>query len=276
MKQYLEQLQDILDNGMDKPNRTGVPARTVFGRLLRFNLQEGFPLVTTRKINFKAVVAENLWFIKGQTNVKYLHADNIHIWDEWADLYGSIGPMYGRQFRNFNDEKDQIVELLRNLRDNPNSRRHVITSWNPLVLPNESLSPQQNVRAGKMALAPCHGLVVQFDVTEGKLSCSMTQRSADFFIGSCYNIAGYAFLTHLIAHHLGYEVGDLVYITNDTHLYHNLFDQAREQLSRKPRRLPSLVIKTKRSLIESYEATDFELVGYDPHPAISTKGLVAV
>lgn len=278
MKQYLDLLHDILYNGVDKGDRTGTGTRSVFGRQLRFDLSEGFPLVTTRKINFKTVVAENLFFLSGSTNVRWLHEHGVHIWDSWSDSRGELGPMYGYQFTCYPGADgyytNQIEDVIESLKKKPDSRRHIITSWNPTFLPFEDWPYSENVKAGKMALAPCHGLVIQFYVANGKLSCSMYQRSADFWIGTPHNIAGYAFLTHLFAQQCGYEVGDLIYTTGDTHLYHNHGDQARLQLSREPYPLPRLFIRRVPESIFDYKIDDFELLNYKHHPAI--KAPVAV
>lgn len=290
MYEYQDLLSGILEIGNQKGDRTGTGTTSIFGHQMRFNLAEGFPLVTTREINFKAVVAEIRWFLQGETNVNFLHEDGVHIWDAWADSKGNLGPMYGKQLRDwptwtevtdsesdnqwYTGSEDQVVNVLESLTKNPNSRRHVMTTWNPAVLPDESRSPQENVADGKMALAPCHGLVIQFYVANGKLSCSMYQRSADVFIGLPYNIAGYAFLTHLFALQCEYEVGELIITTGDTHIYNNHRDQVELQLSREPRPLPQLRIKRKLNSMLDYELADFELVGYDPYPAI--KAPVAV
>lgn len=289
MKQYLELLQDVLDNGVQKSDRTGVGTRSVFGRQMRFDLFKGFPLVTTKKMFFKGAVIELNWFLQGSTNTKFLEDNGVTFWREWQTEQGEIGPMYGKQLRKWstwtenNDseciqlwdywEIDQIKELWVALRDNPDSRRHVITTWNPADLPWESMRPQSNVALGRMALAPCHGVVTQFYVRNRKLSCYTFQRSADVFLGLPVNIASYALLTHMLAQQCGYEVGELIYATGDTHLYHTHVAQVELQLSREPRPLPKLVLD-KASAIFDYKYEDFKLEGYDPHPAI--KGEVAV
>lgn len=290
MKQYLDLLRDILYNGADKGDRTGTGTRSVFGRQLRFDLSEGFPLVTTKKMFWKGVVVECLWFLHGDTNTKFLEDNGVTFWREWQTEQGEIGPMYGKQLRKWSQwventdsgcvhlwdywEIDQILELVLGLKGDPNSRRHVVTTWNPADLPIEGLKPQTNVKAGRMALAPCHGVVTQFYVANGKLSCSTYQRSADTLLGFPVNIASYALLTHMLAQQCGYEIGELIYTTGDTHLYHNHGDQARLQLSREPYPLPKLVIKRKPESIFDYQIEDFELVGYQHHPAI--KAPVAV
>jgi thymidylate synthase len=285
MKQYLDLLADIMQNGVQKGDRTGTGTLSVFGRQMRFDLAEGFPLVTTKKVNFKAIVAENLWFLSGHTNVGFVLWENgVHIWDKWATKNGSIGPMYGKQLRDWATYAeiadyesgniwaecsiDQVSETVDRLKSNPDSRRHVMTTWNPADLPDESLSPQENVKNGKMALAPCHGLVIQFDVSDGRLSCSTYQRSADAFLGLPFNIAGYALLTHLFAEQCGYEVGELIYSIGSGHLYLNHLEQAELQLTRTPYPLPQLRIKRKLDSIFDYKVEDFELEGYQYHPAI--------
>ena len=287
MKQYLDLLADIMQNGVQKGDRTGTGTLSVFGRQLRFDLAKGFPLVTTKKVNFKAIVAENLWFLSGSTNLYGLHRRGVHIWDSWADEHGNIGPMYGKQLRDWatwtevtdceSDQNwwensiDQVSETICGLKSNPNSRRHVMTTWNVADLPNESLSPQENVKNGKMALAPCHGLVTQFYVADGKLSCSTYQRSADVFIGLPYNIAGYALLTHLFALTCGYEVGELIYTIGDAHLYKNHLEQVELQLTRTPYALPQLRVKRKLDSIFDYKVDDFKLEGYYHYPAIKAE-----
>ena len=284
MKQYLDLLADVMQNGVPKGDRTGTGTLSVFGRQMRFDLEEGFPLVTTKKVNFKAIVAETCWFLSGSSNLYGLHKHGVHIWDSWSNAHGNIGPMYGKQLRDWsiweeeNDPNigqdwyctsiDQVSDTIHSLKTNPNSRRHVMSTWNVADLPDERLSPQENVNMGKMALAPCHGLVIQFYVANGKLSCSMYQRSADFMLGVPYNIAGYALLTHMFAEQCGYEVGDLVYTTGDTHLYLSHLSQAELQLTRTPYPLPQLRIKRKPRSIFDYKVEDFELEGYQCHPAI--------
>lgn len=269
MKQYLELLHDILYNGVDKGDRTGTGTRSVFGRQLRFDLSEGFPLVTTKKIHVKSVIHELLWMLSGDTNVKYLNDNGVTIWDEWANSdTGELGAVYGYQWRNFGGEPfgaysegvDQIQDVIDQIKENPNSRRLLVTAWNPMDIYD-------------CALPPCH-IMFQFGVTKGKLSCMFTMRSNDVFLGLPFNLAGYALLTHMVAQQCGLEVGELVYSGVDVHLYHNHGDQARLQLSREPYPLSKLVIKRKPESIFDYKIEDFELVGYQHHPAI--KAPVAV
>lgn len=287
MKQYLELLSDVMQNGVQKGDRTGTGTLSVFGQQLRFDLAEGFPLVTTKKMFWRGAVVELIWILQGTTNTKFLEDNGVFFWKEWQTEPGEIGPMYGKQLRrwdtwteNTDSESsrewdrwgvDQISELVDGLKNNPNSRRHVVTTWNPADLPLEHMSPQVNVAIGRMALAPCHGVVTQFDVTNGKLSCSTYQRSADAFLGLPVNIASYALLTHMLATVCGYKVGELIYTTGDTHLYLNHLEQAELQLTRTPYPLPQLRIKRKLDSIFDYKVEDFELEGYQHHPAIKAQ-----
>ncbi|MEM9121712.1 MAG: thymidylate synthase, partial [Pseudomonadota bacterium] len=241
MKAYLDLVQEVFDHGTDRPDRTGTGTRSVFGRQLRFNLSEGFPLVTTKRVHLKSVVHELLWFLRGETNIGYLKANNVSIWDEWADEEGELGPVYGAQWRSWpgrdGETIDQIKEVLELIRSDPGSRRLVVSAWNVADLPH-------------MALAPCHCLF-QFYVADGRLSCQLYQRSADLFLGVPFNIASYALLTHMIAHVCELEVGDFVHTFGDTHLYVNHFDQARQQLARRPLPLPRLELNPDcRNLFE--------------------------
>ena len=264
MKAYLDLMQDVVDNGFDKGDRTGVGTRSVFGRQMRFNLQDGFPLVTTKKVHLRSIIYELLWFLKGSTD---------SIWNEWALENGDLGPIYGKQWRSWqcHDGRviDQISEVIEQIRTKPNSRRLIVSAWNPAELPDESISPQDNVREGRMALAPCHCLF-QFYVADGKLSCQLYQRSADLFLGVPFNIASYALLTHMIAQQCDLGVGEFVHTFGDCHLYRNHLtdDIVFEQLRREPRALPKLVIKRKPESIFDYELEDFEFEGYDPYPVI--------
>jgi thymidylate synthase len=271
MKQYVGLLKQILDTGTVRGDRTGTGTKSMFGAQLRFDLSEGFPLVTTRKVFFKGVIYELLWFLAGDTNIKFLRDNNVHIWDAWADEKGDLGPVYGAQWRSWSTSDgrriDQISSVIEQIRRNPNSRRHLVTAWNPAVLPDESISPQDNVRAGRAALASCHALF-QFYVADGRLSCLLYQRSTDCPVGQVFNIAQYALLTHLVAHQCDLEPGDFVWTGGDCHIYLNQVDGVREQLSREPRPLPKLVIKRKPASIFEYRFEDFEITGYDPHPAI--------
>ncbi|MFO7530328.1 MAG: thymidylate synthase [Marinobacter sp.] len=273
MKAYLDLMQDVVDNGFDKGDRTGVGTRSVFGRQLRFNLQEGFPLVTTKKVHLRSIIYELLWFLRGSTDNNWLKERKVSIWNEWALENGDLGPIYGKQWRSWQcpDGRvvDQISEVIDQIRNKPNSRRLIVSAWNPAELPDESISPQDNVREGRMALAPCHCLF-QFYVADGKLSCQLYQRSADLFLGVPFNIASYALLTHMIAQQCDLDVGEFVHTFGDCHLYQNHLtdDIVFEQLKREPRGLPRLVIKRKPESIFEYELEDFEFEGYEPYPAI--------
>ncbi|WP_025738684.1 thymidylate synthase [Salinivibrio socompensis] len=273
MKQYQALMQDILDNGTDRGDRTGVGTRSIFGRQLRFDLAEGFPLLTTKKLYTRAIIHELLWFLNGETNIQYLQVNKVRIWDEWATEQGDLGPVYGAQWRSWacpdGSTVDQIEQLIEQIKTKPTSRRHIITAWNPADLPDESISPSENAEQGKMALAPCHCLF-QFYVADGKLSCQLYQRSADYFLGVPFNIASYALFTHMVAQQCDLEVGDFVHTFGDVHLYHNHLtdDIVHEQLQREPRALPTLTIKRKPASIFEYKIDDFEIEGYDPHPTI--------
>ncbi len=275
MQQYLDLMQDIIDNGVDKGDRTGTGTRSLFGRQLRFDLSEGFPLLTTKKVHLKSVIYELLWFLSGSTDNTWLQERGVRIWNEWALEDGDLGPIYGKQWRSWacpdGSTIDQIGQLVEQIKCNPNSRRLIVSGWNPADLPDESISPQDNVRQGKAALPPCHTLF-QFYVADGKLSCQLYQRSADYFLGVPFNIASYSLLTHMLAQQCDLEVGDFVHTFGDLHLYANhLNDPAivPEQLSRKPKALPQLKLRRKPADLFSYEFDDFEVVGYDPDPVIS-------
>ncbi len=271
MQQYLDLLSHILENGTDKGDRTGTGTRSVFGYQMRFNLQDGFPLVTTKKLHLKSIVHELLWFLTGDTNIKYLKDNGVRIWDEWATEEGDLGPLYGKQWvaweKPNGETINQISEIIDTLKNNPNSRRMIVSAWNPADLPDESVSPQDNVKQGRMALATCHAFF-QFYVANGKLSCQLYQRSADTFLGVPFNIASYSLLVHMIAQQTGYEVGDFVWTGGDVHLYNNTMEQAKEQMTRKPFPLPKLVIKRKPESIFDYKFEDFEIVDYESHPHI--------
>lgn len=274
MKQYHDLVKHILDNGVQKGDRTGTGTKSVFGYQMRFDLAEGFPLVTTKKVHMKSIIYELLWFLKGETNIGYLQENGVRIWNEWADENGDLGPVYGHQWRNWNSEQiDQITDLIHTLKTNPNSRRMLISAWNPSVLPDTSVSFSENVKNGKAALPPCHAFF-QFYVAEGKLSCQLYQRSADVFLGVPFNIASYALLTMMIAQCCDLEIGDFVHTFGDAHIYNNHFEQIELQLSREERPLPLLKINPSKKDIFSFDYEDFTLEGYDPHPAI--KGSVAV
>lgn len=264
MKQYHDLCRHILDQGVVKEDRTGTGTTSVFGYQMRFNLQEGFPLITTKKLHIRSIIHELLWFISGETNVRYLQDNGVRIWNEWADEEGNLGPVYGSQWRSFprpdGSSVDQLAQVIEQIKTNPDSRRLIVSAWNPGQL-------------DEMALPPCH-LLFQFYVADGKLSCQLYQRSADTFLGVPFNIASYALLTHMVAHVTGLEVGDFVHTLGDAHIYHNHLEQVELQLSRDPRPLPKLNIVRDVSSIESFRFEDFEILGYDPHPHI--KGEVSV
>jgi len=258
MKQYLSLMQDILDNGTRKTDRTGTGTLSVFGRQLRFNLGDGFPLVTTKKLHLRSIIYELLWFLNGDTNIKYLKDNGVSIWDDWADENGELGPVYGSQWRSWpaqNGESiDQISKVLEQIKNKPDSRRHIVSAWNP-------------AEVDKMALPPCHALF-QFYVADGKLSCQLYQRSADYFLGVPFNIASYALLTHMVAQQCDLMPGEFVWTGGDTHLYTNHLDQAQTQLAREPFPLPKLKIKRKPDSLFEYQFEDFEIVNYQCHPGI--------
>ena len=261
MQQYLDLLRDVLENGVDKMDRTGVGTRSVFGRQMRFDLNKGFPLMTTKKMHLKSIIYELLWFLRGDTNVKYLQEHGVRIWNEWADENGDLGPVYGSQWRNWNGEGiDQIAEVIEKLKKTPNDRRMIVSAWNPEDVPS-------------MALPPCHTMF-QFYVNDGKLSCQLYQRSADIFLGVPFNIASYALLTHMIAHQCGLEPGEFVHTLGDAHIYLNHLDQVKEQLTRTPHEAPKLILPAEPKPIDQYEMTDIKLEGYTHEPAI--KAPVAV
>ncbi|KKB79964.1 thymidylate synthase [Devosia soli] len=258
MQPYLKLISDILETGTDKSDRTGTGTRSLFGYQMRFDLSKGFPLVTTKKLHLKSIVYELLWFIRGETNVRWLQEHDVKIWDEWADENGDLGPVYGSQWRSWpapdGRHIDQLANVVESIRTKPDSRRHIVSAWNP-------------AEVDEMALPPCHCLF-QFYVANGKLSCQLYQRSADTFLGVPFNIASYALLTHMMAQVTGMEVGDFVHSFGDVHLYSNHFDQARLQLTREPRPLPKLVMNPERKRLEDFVYEDFVFEGYDPHPHI--------
>ncbi|MBY0086477.1 thymidylate synthase [Brevibacillus sp. M2.1A] len=264
MKQYLDLCQRILDEGVTKEDRTGTGTTSVFGHQMRFDLSEGFPMVTTKKLHMKSIIHELLWFLSGDTNVRYLQENGVRIWNEWADENGDLGPVYGSQWRSFTgrDGKtvDQIQWVIDEIKRNPDSRRLIVSAWNPAEL-------------DKMALPPCH-LLFQFYVANGKLSCQLYQRSGDTFLGVPFNIASYALLTHMVAHVTGLEVGDFVHTIGDAHLYLNHIEQVKLQLTREPKPLPKLVLNPEVTSIFDFKYEDIEIVGYESHPHI--KGEVAV
>lgn len=274
MKQYLDLVQHVLENGNQKGDRTGTGTKSVFGYQMRFDLAEGFPMVTTKKLHLKSIIYELLWFLKGDTNIAYLQENGVKIWDAWADENGNLGPVYGHQWRNWNSEEiDQIADLIQELKTNPNSRRMLVSAWNPSVLPDNSKSFSENVANNKAALPPCHAFF-QFYVADGKLSCQLYQRSADIFLGVPFNIASYALLTMMIAQVCGLEAGEFIHTFGDAHIYNNHFEQVQLQLSREPKSLPKMILNPAVKDIFDFTFEDFTLVGYDPHPLI--KGSVAV
>jgi thymidylate synthase len=271
MKQYLTLLQDVMQNGVKKGDRTGTGTRSVFGRQLRYDLAEGFPLLTTKKLHIRSILHELLWFLSGETNIKYLQDNGVSIWNAWATESGELGPVYGAQWRRWQgaDEQtfDQISALVDGLKNNPDSRRHIISGWNVALLPDETKKPWENAEAGLMALPPCH-LLYQFYVAGGKLSASLYIRSNDLFLGNPYNTASLAFLTHMLAQQCDLEVGDIVISIGDAHIYSNHFEQVNEQLTRDLGSLPQLVIKRKPASIFDYQFDDFEIVNYEPQAHI--------
>ena len=259
MQQYLDLLARVLDSGVDRDDRTGTGTRAVFGHQMRFDLAAGFPLLTTKKLHIRSIIHELLWFVSGDTNIRYLQDNGVSIWDEWADENGDLGPVYGKQWRHWQTPDgrkiDQLAELISMIKTNPESRRLMLTAWNPADVPH-------------MALPPCHCLF-QFHVAKGRLSCQLYQRSADIFLGVPFNIASYALLTHMIARICGLKPGEFVHVLGDAHLYSNHFDQAREQLSRAPGALPQLVIHRTPDSIDGFHFDDFEITGYDAQPHIA-------
>lgn len=274
MKQYLDLVQHVMENGCQKGDRTGTGTKSVFGHQMRFDLSEGFPMVTTKKLHLKSIIYELLWFLKGDTNIKYLQDNGVKIWDAWADNNGDLGPVYGHQWRNWNSEEiDQIKDLITELKTNPNSRRMIVSAWNPSVLPDTTKSFEENVANNKAALPPCHAFF-QFYVSNGKLSCQLYQRSADIFLGVPFNIASYALLTMMIAQVCDLEAGEFIHTFGDAHIYNNHFEQLELQLSREPKPLPKMILNPAIKDLFEFDFNDFTLEGYDPHPLI--KGSVAV
>ena len=274
MKQYLDLLQHINTKGVEKTDRTGTGTKSVFGYQMRFDLSKGFPILTTKKIHLKSLIHELLWFIKGSTNIEYLQENGVKIWNEWADKKGDLGPVYGHQWRNWNSEGiDQIQGVIDTLKSNPNSRRMMVSAWNPSVLPDTSVSFAENVKNNKAALPPCHAFF-QFYVAENKLSCQLYQRSADVFLGVPFNIGSYALLTMMVAQVCDYQAGDFIHTFGDVHVYSNHKEQIQEQLTRSPKPLP--IMKLNRNIKNIFDFTyeDFELLNYNPHPLI--KGKVAI
>lgn len=274
MKQYLDLVRHVMENGCQKGDRTGTGTKSIFGYQMRFDLNEGFPMVTTKKLHLKSIIYELLWFLKGDTNITYLQENGVKIWDAWADANGDLGPVYGHQWRNWNSEEiDQITELINELKTNPNSRRMLVSAWNPSVLPDTKKSFEENVANNKAALPPCHAFF-QFYVSDGKLSCQLYQRSADIFLGVPFNIASYALLTLMIAQVCELKPGEFIHTFGDAHIYNNHFEQLELQLSRDPKSLPKMILNPEIKNIFDFDFEDFTLEGYDPHPLI--KGNVAV
>ena len=274
MKQYLDLVNHVLEHGNEKGDRTGTGTKSVFGYQMRFDLSEGFPMITTKKLHLKSIIYELLWFLKGDTNIDYLTENGVRIWNEWADESGNLGPVYGHQWRNWNsDNIDQIKSVIETLKTNPNSRRMLVSAWNPSVLPDTSKSFSENVANGKAALPPCHAFF-QFYVHDGKLSCQLYQRSADIFLGVPFNIASYSLFTLMMAQVCGYRAGDFIHTFGDAHIYNNHIEQLELQRSRKPKKLPKMVLNPDIDDIFKFEFEDFKLVNYDSHPHI--KGKVAI
>ena len=274
MRQYLDLLKHINKNGVEKTDRTGTGTKSIFGYQMRFDLSEGFPLVTTKKIHLKSLIHELLWFLKGSTNIEYLQENGVRIWNEWADKKGDLGPIYGHQWRNWNSEGiDQIQGVIDTLKSDPNSRRMMVSAWNPSVLPDTSVSFAENVKNNKAALPPCHAFF-QFYVAENKLSCQLYQRSADVFLGVPFNIGSYALLTMMIAQVCDYQPGDFIHTFGDVHVYSNHSKQIQEQLTRTPKPLPIMKLNHTIKNIFDFTYEDFELLNYNPHPLI--KGKVAI
>ena len=274
MQQYLDLIKHIQKNGVSKTDRTGTGTKSVFGYQMRFDLEKGFPLVTTKKIHVKSVIYELLWFLKGDTNINYLTENGVRIWNEWADENGNLGPVYGHQWRNWNSEGiDQIKAVIDTLKNNPDSRRMLVSAWNPSVLPDTSVSFSENVANDKAALPPCHAFF-QFYVADGKLSCQLYQRSADVFLGVPFNIASYALLNMMVAQVCDLAPGEFVHTFGDAHIYSNHQAQIEEQLSRDPKPLPKMILNPKIKDIFEFKYEDFTLLDYNPHPLI--RGKVAV
>lgn len=274
MKQYLDLIKHVQQNGIVKEDRTGTGTKSIFGYQMRFDLSEGFPMVTTKKLHLKSIIYELLWFLKGETNIAYLKENNVKIWDAWANENGELGPVYGHQWRNWNSEGiDQITEVINTIKTNPDSRRMLVSAWNPSVLPDTADSFSENVANGKAALPPCHAFF-QFYVTDGKLSCQLYQRSADIFLGVPFNIASYALLAMMMAQVCNLNPGDFIHTFGDAHIYSNHSEQIELQLSREPRVLPKMEINPNIKNIFDFTFKDFNLVNYNPHPHI--KGRISV
>ncbi|GER58051.1 thymidylate synthase [Patiriisocius marinus] len=283
MKQYHDLIEHVLEHGSLKSDRTGTGTKSVFGYQMRFDLSEGFPMVTTKKLHLKSIVHELLWFLAGDTNIKYLKENGVRIWNEWADEEGNLGPVYGHQWRNWNNEEiDQISDIVHTLKTNPDSRRMLVSAWNPSVMPDTSKPFSENVANGKAALPPCHAFFqfyvsapeVEGDDSTRKLSCQLYQRSADIFLGVPFNIASYALFTQMMAQVCGYQAGDFIHTFGDAHIYTNHMEQIELQLSRDPKPLPKMIINPKVKDIFGFKFDDFTLTDYNPHPHI--KGVVAI
>jgi len=274
MKQYLDLIKHIQKNGVEKGDRTGTGTKSVFGYQMRFDLSEGFPMLTTKKLHLKSIIHELLWFLKGETNIAYLKENGVKIWDAWADENGNLGPIYGHQWRNWNSEGiDQITQVINTIKKNPNSRRMLVSAWNPSVLPDTSISFAENVANGKAALPPCHAFF-QFYVANGKLSCQLYQRSADTFLGVPFNIASYALLVLMIAQVTDLEIGEFIHTFGDVHIYNDHKEQIALQLTRVPRPLPKMELNPTIKNIFDFTYDDFKLLNYNPYPSI--KGKVSV
>tara|TARA_R110001583_G_scaffold86860_1_gene226708 strand:- start:42015 stop:42839 length:825 start_codon:yes stop_codon:yes gene_type:complete len=274
MKQYLDLIKHVSENGILKEDRTGTGTKSIFGYQMRFDLSEGFPMLTTKKLHLKSIIYELLWFLKGDTNTEYLKENGVKIWDAWANENGDLGPVYGHQWRNWNSEGiDQISEVIETIKTNPDSRRMLISAWNPSVMPDTSVSFSENVENNKAALPPCHAFF-QFYVTDGKLSCQLYQRSADIFLGVPFNIASYALFTMMMAQVCNLKPGDFIHTFGDAHIYSNHNEQIDLQLSREPKTLPKIKINPSVKNIFDFKFEDFTLTDYNPHPHI--KGKVSV
>ena len=274
MQQYLDLIRHIQKNGVEKTDRTGTGTKSIFGYQMRFDLSRGFPLLTTKKIHFKSVVHELLWFLKGETNIEYLQKNGVKIWNEWANEKGDLGPVYGHQWRNWNSEGiDQIHDMINTIKTNPDSRRILVSAWNPSVMPDTSISFSENISKNKAALPPCHAFF-QCYIANEKLSVQLYQRSADVFLGVPFNIASYALLARMIAQVTGYKPGEFIHTFGDAHIYSNHKDQITEQLNRHPRNLPKIKLNPKIKNLLDFTYNDIEVLNYDPYPLI--KGKVSV
>ncbi|MFL2618884.1 MAG: thymidylate synthase [Candidatus Marisimplicoccus sp.] len=271
MKQYQDLLQHIKENGVEKKDRTGTGTISVFGYQMKFDLKKGFPLVTSKKLHLRSIIYELIWFINGGTNINYLNENGVSIWDEWANKNGELGPIYGAQWRNWNNDGiDQLNDVISSLKENPSSRRMIVTAWNPNIIPNTKKTFSENVKEGKAALPPCHAFF-QFYVADNKLSCQMYQRSADVFLGVPFNIASYSLLTYMIAQVCELEVGEFIHTLGDAHIYLNHIEQVDLQLTRDPLELPRLELNPKIKNIEDFKYEDIEIVNYKFHPPIKGK-----